>query len=150
MANTNDPPGDGGVEITPTDPNGETSIAAWAATIADLEQQRIAIQREEQAIILRGLEFADSVDRRQNETTVKGIEAETERDRRRYRLAIYALILLAGVPLALLTLVIVMALFGGERQSQIALDVLRVVGIALGGGGFIFGVAYATNRLIRG
>ncbi len=114
-----------------------------------MEQQRIALQREEQAIVLRGLEFADSADRRQNETTVKGIEAETERDRRRYRLVIYALLLLAGVPLALLTLAVAMAFFGDERQSQIALDVLRVVGIALGGGGFIFGVAYAINRLIR-
>ena len=34
-------------------------------------------------------------------------------------------------------------------HEPLALDVLRVVGIALGGGGFIFAVAFAINRLIR-
>ena len=148
MANTSDP-SDDGIEITLTDPDGEPNIADWVATVADLERQRIALQRQEQAIMLRGLELADSADRRQNETTVRGIEAETERDRHRHVQVIIAICLGVGAPVALLALVLITALFGSERQSQIALDVLRVVGIALGGGGFIFAVAYAISRLIR-
>ena len=62
---------------------------------------------------------------------------------------IIAVCLGVGAPVALLALVLITALFGNERQSQIALDVLRVVGIALGGGGFIFAVAFAISRLIR-
>ena len=127
----------------------ETLTSAAITLFADLERERLVLQREQQAITLRGWEVMESADRRQNETAVKRIEAENEQDKRKHHRAVVAVSLGIGVPLALLTLTLVVALFGSERQSQIALDVLKIAGIALGGGGFIFGVAYAINRLIR-
>ena len=127
----------------------ETLISSAIALFADLERERLALQREQQAITLRGWEVMDSADRRENETAVKRIEAENEQDKRGHVRVVIAICLGIGLPMVLLALVLVTALFGGERQSQIALDVLKISGIALGGGGFIFGVAYAINRFIR-
>lgn len=127
----------------------ETLIASAINLFADLERERLALQREQQSLTLRGWEIADNGDRRNNETAVKRIESENEQDKRRHVQVVIAICLGVGAPVVLLTLVLITALFGSERQSQIALDVLRVVGIALGGGGFIFGAAYAINRLIR-
>ena len=126
----------------------ETFITSAINLFADLERERLALQREQQSVTLRGWEIADNTDRRNNETAAKRIEAENERDRRRHRLAVYVIILLAGVPLALLTLAVVMAFFGDERQSQIALNLLGIVGTALGGAGVVFLVAFAVNRLV--
>ena len=137
------------VAIIPSGTDMEALIASGLAIIADLERERIAVQREQQTVVLRGLEISDNADRRQNETVVRGIEAENEQDKRRHIQVVIAICLGVGVPMALLTLVLVMAIFGSERQSQIALDILRVAGIALGGGGFIFAVGFAISRLIR-
>ena len=117
--------------------------------LAELAREYIAAQREQQAVTLRSWEVMDNSDQRQNETAVRRIEAEDAQDKRRHRLAIVAICLGIGVPLALLTLILVTALFGSERQSQIALDVLRVVGIALGGGGIILLIGSAVSRFIR-
>ena len=127
----------------------ETLIASAIHLFADLERERLALQREQQSLTLRGWEIADNGDRRNNETAVKRIESENEQDKRRHVQVVIAICLGVGAPVALLALVLITALFGSERQSQIALDVLRVVGIALGGGGFIFAVAFAISRLIR-
>ena len=110
------------------------------------EKHRIAVQRE---VALRTLEATQEVERLQHDLSIKRIEAEDEQDKRRHVRVVIAICLGIGFPMALLALVLVTALFGSERQSQIALDVLKIAGIAIGGGGFIFGAAYAINRLIR-
>ena len=127
----------------------EGLISSAIELFGDLERERLALQREQQTVTLRSWEVMDNADRRQNETAVKGIESENEQDKRRHRLAVIAICVGIGVPLALLTLVLATALFGSERQSQIALDVLRVVGIALGGGGIILLIGSAISRFIR-
>ena len=131
-------------------PEAETLITSAINIFADLERERLALQREQQSLTLRGWEIADNGDQRNNETVIKRIESESEQDKRRHIQVVIAICLGVGVPVGLLALVLITALFGSERQSQIALDVLRVVGIALAGGGFIFGVAYAISRLGRG
>lgn len=140
---------DEGVEVIPPGADLEALISSGLASIADLERERIAAQRAQQEVMLRSLEVMDSADRRQNESVVRGIEAENEQDKRRHIQVIIAICLGVGAPVALLALVLVTALFGSESQSKIAVDVLRVAGIALGGGGFIFAVAFAISRLIR-
>ena len=128
----------------------ETFITSAINLFANLERERLALQREQQSIAVRGWEIADNTDRRNNETAIKRIEAENEQDKRRHIQVVIAIALGVGVPVILLALILMTALFGSERQSEIALDVLRVVGIALGGGGFIFGVAFAISRLVKG
>ena len=151
MAALPDQPNSNSDEVEDVQPGGdaETLIASAITLLADLERERLALQREQQSVALRSWEVMDNADRRQNETAVRGIEAENEQDKRRHVQVIIAVCLGIGAPVALLALVLVTALFGGERQSQIALDVLRVVGIALGGGGFVFLVAFGINRLMR-
>ena len=123
------------------------SLVTAITDLAEQERLRTAAQRE---IALRSLEVAEKAEQLQHELSLRQVEAENERDKRRHLRVVIAICLGAGAPVGLLALVLITALFGSERQSQIALDVLRVLGIALGGGGFIFGVAYAINRLIKG
>ena len=135
-------------DVQPAEDGGKL-IPTAIDVLADIAREYLALQREQQAVTLRSWEVMDSSDQRQNETAIKRIEAEDEQDQRRHRLAIIAICLGIGAPLALLTMVLVTALFGSERQSQIALDVLRVVGIALGGGGIILLIGSAISRFIR-
>lgn len=121
------------------------SLVDAITDLAEQERLRTAAQHE---IALRSLEGAEKAEQLQHELSLRQVEAETERYRRRYRLVIYALILLAGVPLALLTLAIAMAFFGDERQSQNALNLLGIAGTALGGAGVVFLVAFVINRVI--
>jgi hypothetical protein len=60
-----------------------------------------------------------------------------------------SLFIVGGGFLALLTLVLLMAFFGNENQSKIALNMLTIGGQALGGAGFVFLLAFGINRLIR-
>lgn len=144
---------------TPHDPPGDDlnsggeagsfaeSLVAAITDLAEQERLRTAYQRE---IALRSFEVAEKAEQLEHELSLKRVEAENEQDKRRHVQVIIAICLGVGAPVGLLALILITAIFGSERQSQIALDVLRVVGIALGGGGFIFGVAYAISRLMKG
>ena len=127
----------------------ENLLPSAANVLAEVAREYIALQREQQAVTLRSWEVMDSSDQRQNETAVRRIETEDEQDKRRHRLAVIAVCLGIGVPLILLTLILVTAIFGSERQSKIALDLLRIIGMALGGGGIIVLVYSVINRFIR-
>lgn len=123
-------------------------ISTAAAAFTELERERLAIQREQQAVTLRSWEVADNADRRQNETIVKSIEADTEKDKRRYRLLVGTLLLTFGIPSIFLSLLLVAVFFGNPAQSAIALRILSIAGTGVGGAGVIFLVGFAINRLI--
>ena len=136
----------------PEQPGGQddwtTVASAMLTTFADLERERLAVEREEQAVMLRSWEVADNADRRQNETLVKRIEAETEKDKRRHRLLVGILLTAVSIPSIFLLLLLAAAFFGNPSQSGIALRILSIAGTGIGGAGFIFLVGFAVNRLI--
>ena len=136
----------------PSPSNGEAEIAAIIgsamATFAELERERLAIQREQQAVARRSWEVTDASDRRQNETIVKGIEADTDKDKRRHRLAIIVLLTVAGIPALFLLMLLLMAFFGNSAQADIALRILTIAGTGIGGAGVVFLVGYGINRLL--
>lgn len=138
----------------PSQPNGDAEVVALigsaVVTFAELERERLAIQREQQVVAMRSWEVTDNADRRQNETIVRGIEADTEKDKRRYRLSVSALLLVVGIPGVFLVLVLAMAFFGNPTQSAIALRILSVVGTGIGGGGVLFLIGFVINRLLKG
>ncbi len=123
-------------------------IGAAMTALTELERERLAIQREQQAVALRSWEIADNADRRQNETIVKGIEADTEKDKRRYRLLVGTLLMAVGIPSIFLLLLLGAAFFGNPAQSSIALRILSIVGTGVGGAGVLFLIGFAINRLI--
>lgn len=123
-------------------------IGAAMTALTELERERLAIQREQQAVALRGWEIADNIDRRQNETLVKGIDAETEKDKRRHGLLVGALLMAVGIPSIFLLLLLGAAFFGNPAQSSIALRILSIVGTGVGGAGVLFLIGFAINRLI--
>lgn len=123
-------------------------IGAAMTSLTELERERLAIQREQQAVALRSWEIADNVDRRQNETLVKSIDAETEKDKRRHGLLVGVLLMAVGIPLIFLLLLLLAAFFGNPSQSGIALRILSIAGTGFGGAGVIFLVGFAINRLI--
>ena len=138
----------------PSQPNGDAEVVALigsaVVTFAELERERLAIQREQQVVAMRSWEVTDNADRRQNETIVRGIEADTEKDKRRYRLSVSALLLVVGIPGVFLVLVLAMAFFGNPTQSAIALRILSIVGTGIGGGGVLFLIGFVINRLLKG
>ena len=109
----------------------ENTPSAALAEFFRLEQQRIAAQSELNASRLNS-SLTDDTEYRRNS-----------------RLTLVGLVALSGVFLALLMLVLLMAFFGDSRQSALALDILTIGVQAVGGGGFLFLVAFAINRLIR-
>ena len=123
-------------------------IGAAMTSLTELERERLAIQREQQAVALRSWEIADNVDRRQNETLVKSIDAETEKDKRRHGLLVGVLLMAVGIPVIFLLLLLLAAFFGNPSQSGIALRILSIAGTGFGGAGVIFLVGFAINRLI--
>ena len=136
----------------PEQPGGQddwaSTIGASLQAIAELERERLAIQREQQALALRSWELADDADRRHHETLVKGIEADTEKDKRRHRLLVGVLLMAVGIPTLFLLLLLLMAFFGNPAQADIALRILTVAGTGIGGAGVVFLVGYGINRLI--
>lgn len=136
----------------PEQPGGQDELAVVIGTavtaIAELERERLTTQREQLAVALRGWEVTDNVDRRQNETLVKSIEAETEKDKRRHRLLVGILLTAVSIPSIFLLLLLAAAFFGNPSQSGIALRILSIAGTGIGGAGFIFLVGFAVNRLI--
>lgn len=136
----------------PDQPGGQDEWAsvtgAALTTLAELARERLAVQREQQAVALRGWEVTDNIDRRQSETFVKSIKADTEKDKRRHRPLVGALLAAAGIPSLFLLLLLLMVFFGSPTQSAIALRVLSIVGTGIGGAGVVFLVGYGINRLI--
>ena len=109
----------------------ESATSSILSEFFRLEQQRIAAQNDPDASQLNG-------------------SLNDQAEHRRYsRLALVGLIVPSGVFLALLVLVLLMAFFGDPRQSELALRILTIGGQAVGGGGFLFLVAFAINRLTR-
>ena len=84
----------------------------------------------------------------QDEFSPGNPENPTAEYRGDYKPALIGLASLAVVFVAWLTLVLVMAFFGDERQSALALRILTIGGQALGGGGFVLMVAYAAKRML--
>lgn len=136
----------------PEQPGGQDGLAsvvgAVLTTIAELERERVALQREQQAVALRGWELADDADRRHHETFVKGIAADTEKDKRRHRPRVGALLTAVGIPALFLLLLLLMAFFGNSAQADVALRILTIAGTGIGGAGVVFLVGYGINRLI--
>lgn len=142
-------PNQPGPESSEVDEDPDDLLPVQIGVMFDLEQQRIAVQREQIQIALRGLEIIESSDQRQYDFAVQKLNADDEQSKRQHRLAWLSLLIVGGGFLILLLLVLAIAFWGNEKQSEIAISILTVGGQALGGGGFIFAVAYAIGRLIR-
>ena len=125
------------------------ALVSAISNIAEQEQQRLSVQRE---IALLGAEAAEKSEQRNFDLSLKQIEAEDNRHGRRYGLgrlivifvgiAFLAVLLLAG-------LVVAMAFFGNESQSETALTILGYGVAAVGGGGAVIIVVYFVNALSR-
>ena len=84
-------------------------------------------------------------DNHQHEEQLKQLENTDSQNRRLHQLRLLGIGLLS----LLLAFVLVMAFFGNERQSAVALGILNIGGLALGGAGGIFLVWFVGSRLIR-
>ena len=136
---------------SPSDAEANRENAATSSDGVESEFQLPAVadpvgtRSERHEIQIRTLEVAENRDRLEHDYAVRKLENEDRQDRRAYRL------LIAGIAVMVLLLFVLlyMTFFGNQTQSAIALRILAIGGQAVGGGGFIFAVAYAINRLIR-
>ena len=107
--------------------------------------ETVSARSEQHEIQIRTLEVAENRDRLEHDYAVRKLENEDRQDRRAYRLLIAGFVVVA----LLIFVLLYMTFFGNQTQSVVALRILAICGQAIGGGGFIFAVAYAINRLVR-
>ena len=125
------------------------SLVSAISNMAEQEQQRLSVQRE---IALLGAETAEKSEQRNFDLSLRQIEAEDNRHSRRYglgRLIVTFVGIAFLVALLLTVLVVAMAFFGNESQSQTALTILGYGVAAVGGGGAVIIVVYFVNALSR-
>lgn len=125
------------------------SLSATFSELAEQGRERTAIHRE---AALRSIAAVEAGEERQHNLTLKQIEYADIQHQRRYGLG-RLLLVFAGIAvlilLALVGLVVAMAFFGSSMQAQTALTLLGYGFTAIGGGGILFLVMYASNALIK-
>ena len=84
-------------------------------------------------------------DNLQHEEQLKRLENTDSQNRRLHQLRLLGISLIG----LLLAFVLVMAFFGNERQSAVALQILSIGGLALSGAGGIFLIWFVGSRLRR-
>ena len=125
------------------------SLVSAISNIAEQEQQRVSVQRE---IALLGIEAAERAEQRNFDLSLKQIESEDTQHGRRYGLGRLVVIFVGISFLAVLLmagLVVAMAFFGSESQSETALAILAYGVAAVAGGGAVLFVVYFVNVLSR-
>ena len=116
---------------SPTDNAPDESLQSTIAVLVKMQRAYLDVQSNR--------------DRLQHEEEVKRLENEDIQNKRLHlstRLGI-------GTIGFLLTFVLIMAFFGDERQSAVALQVLNISGLAMGGAGGMFLAWVVGSRLIR-
>lgn len=129
--------------------NFANALVAAITDITEQERQRNAAERE---IALRGLESAERTEQLQYELAVAQMQSAAEQHDRRYGLGRLVVIFVGTAFLAMLLLaglVVAMAFFGSESQSETALTILAYGVAAVGGGGAVLFVVYFANVVSR-
>ena len=117
--------------------------------IADLEGRRIGVQEERNKVAMRALEVSENSDRRQFEFHSKRLESEERGRDKSHSLARDVLRAVGFGVATILALVLGMAFFGGTEQSNIALDLMRDGGKAVGGGSALLLLVAGLRHLMR-
>ena len=148
--------GDAGQEQTDEAISGEVVSADDAATalqlikqIADLEGRRVGVQEGRNQVALRALEINEKSDQRQFEFHKERLASEERDSKRSHALARSVIFYGGGAAALVLALILGMAFFGNEAQSQLAMAMIEEGVEVMGGAGFIFLVAYGLRKLLR-
>jgi hypothetical protein len=96
------------------------------------------------------IETSDTSDKRQFDYRMAKLTADSESDLRNHGLARTVTFIASGLGIAVLALLLVMAFFGSQEQSETAIQVLKVLGIGAGGYGLIEGISRGIGKLFRG
>lgn len=106
-----------------------------------LEDRRLSLQE-------KALELADSQDKRQFEFHSKSRDQHHDRSTRQSSFGRQFMWVALGISILVLGLLLWFAFVGDERQSGIALEVLRTLLTGIGGYGVIHAVTLASRRLM--
>ena len=111
----------------------------------DIERRRIESSDRRTEAIREVVRVADAADQRQHEFHLRRLENEEHSSRRRHQLTRQIVYWGGASVLLVLGLLLAMLFFGDEGQIESALAFLKVLGIALGGGG----VLHLLHRVLR-
>ncbi len=106
-----------------------------------LEDRRLSLQE-------KALELADAQDKRQFEFHSKSRDQHHDRSTRRSSFGRQFMSVALGISILVLGLLLWFAFVGDERQSAIALEVLKTLLTGIGGYGVIHSVTLAARRLM--
>ena len=117
--------------------------------LAELEERRIAVQEGRNQVAMRALEVNENSDQRQFQFHTERIASEERGRSKAQGLARTVVIYGGGAAILLVAFVMLMAFFGNEAQSSIAMTMVREGAKAIGGAGFLFLLAAGVRRLLR-
>jgi hypothetical protein len=114
-------------------------------SLLDLERQRIESFNHRTDVVRLAIESNDAADKRQYEFQMAKLQAETAATHDRHRLLRIVTVGGGSGLTAGLAMLVGMAFLGSPAQSDIALSILKVLGIGAGG----YGVIAAFTNVVR-
>jgi hypothetical protein len=140
-----------GVTVLPPKKDGDQSVLPTETVLRELiEVERARIEstnkRTENARML--IEATDASDKRQYEYHMTKLTTEDAHNLRKHNLA-KGVISVGGGVICLVVFVLLWAMFwGNQTQSDLAFNLIRILGIGVGGYGVFSGLINAIKRLI--
>jgi hypothetical protein len=130
-------------------PQQDTSVPQQIQILVDLEKKRIESFNRRTDVARYAIEMNDAADKRQFEYRMAELDAGRTASQRRHALARTISI---GIGLgggAIIALLLWMAFFGTSDQSDMAIKIFVILGIAIGGYGAIEAVIRAITKLLK-
>ena len=146
----NDHPEDGDNVIGPAVDN-ERKLELFGE-IVKIEHRRLDEQNKRTELAGRAFGILDQKDRRQTELATKQLEADERADVRRHKLVsriVWTLVATVGATGTAIAAAVALVFFGTPEQSEMAVAMLKFLGIAGGGFGVGHVMLTAMRRLLR-
>lgn len=118
-------------------------------SLIELERERIDSANRRTEVVRFAIESNDASDKRQFEFRMAELEAGRASSARRHTLAQKVVFSATGIGVVILALLFGMAFFGNPDQSAVAIKILEVSGVGIGGYGLIGAVVRATSQLFK-
>lgn len=114
----------------------------------EIEHQRIESFNRRTELGYKAIEAQDAADKRQFDYSVKKLDTHEHQLTRQHSLACRVFYFGGGFIALLVVLILGMLFWGSPEQSSAAQAILRVLGQAIGGGGFLYLAIQAIRWLI--
>lgn len=118
-------------------------------SLISLEQTRIESFNRRTDVVRYAIETNDAADKRQYEFQMAKLQADNTASRERHRLTQIVMIGGGSVLTLVVGSILAMAFLGSAAQSEMAISILKVLGIGAAGYGIVEGISGIVRRMIQ-